>query len=705
VGTTVEIKDNSWTILGVNSIEDMDGVLFSNLNSYTVLPEGIFTKNPYIVTADYIGIVKEVDVQIRENTDLTIKLVDDIRPRLTIESPDDGHEQREQSATVKGTVYDKHTGIQKVMVSADNENWFMADMSADMFTYEYTFEDLPEGLVLLRVRGFDLAGNAAESVVSILIDSTPPNLALFTPEDGMRTNKRTLEVVGVTDVGSNVYINDQPIEIQYTLISHTMILAEGPNAIKVASVDHLGNIAEEIRYVTLDTQAPYIDVINVENGDSVNDAHLTIMGLTDEEDVTVSVNGVEVDVDMGTFEATVTLVPGANDISIYAVDGVENNRLMVVTVYLDQTAPWLRLTEPVADILTENNFRVSGYVEQGARVYVNDREVEVSFGYFETTVSAPEGDYDLVISALDTAGNELVKTIPLVVDTIPPAIDITYPMEGMTTNVETINVMGNIMGTNNEDMRYLELYINGIPRLFDYTNGEFSHEVLLEEGVNRIVVMGMDTAGNSETIVRTVMMDSQAPYLSVFIGNVREDPNWNEPVAMGDFVYVSGFTEIGVALTIDGVSVDVDDETGYFNYTQTIPEPLPGLKIFTKEIIVTSTDAAGNSVTVVEKANRIKGGVTTTTEDETSTAEWLILFLAVVIFGMALAGAYGYNRIQSQQEMIEAYESAPPPARVTENGRVIAPPPARPARGGRPRPKAPAAEDEEVVIEMDDEEV
>jgi hypothetical protein len=169
---------------------------------------------------------------------------------------------------------------------------------------------------------------------------------------------------------------------------------------------------------------------------------------------------------------------------------------------------------------------------------------------------------------------------------------------------------------------------------------------------------------------------------------------------------VTGFTEIGAALTVDGVSVDVDDQTGEFNYTLTIPKPLPGLKIFTKDIVVTSTDAAGNAVTVVEKANRIEGA-TTEEVDETSTAEWLILFLAIVIFGMALAGAYGYNRIQSQQEMIEAYETAPQPARVTDNGRVISPPPARPARGGRPRPRAPEPvdEEEEIVIETDDEEV
>jgi hypothetical protein len=446
VGTTVEIKDNSWTILGVNSIEDMDGVLFSNLNSYTVLPEGIFTKNPYIVTADYIGIVKEKQVMISETTEITIKLVDDILPRLTVESPVDGHEQREQTVTVKGTVYDKHTGVDKVKVSIDGDNWFEAELSADKFTYEHTFEELPEGLVLLRVRGYDVAGNMREAAVSILVDSTPPTLGVITPEDGMRTNKRFLEIVGVTDVGSTVYINDQPIDIQYTLISHTLILAEGPNAIKVAAVDYLGNIAEIVRYVTLDTQAPYIDIINVEDGDSVNMEELTIVGLTEEQDVTVTVNGVAVDVDEGKFEATVTLHEGANDISIYAIDGVENDRLIMLTVYLDQTAPWLRLTEPVADVLTDNNFVVSGYVEQGSRVYVNDREVEVSFGYFETTVSAPEGAFDLEISALDGAGNELINVIPLTIDTIAPAIEVTNPTEGFVTNLDTVTVMGTIMG-------------------------------------------------------------------------------------------------------------------------------------------------------------------------------------------------------------------------------------------------------------------
>ena len=704
-GTTVEIKDNSWTILGVNAIDSMEGVLFRNLNSYTVLPEGIYTKNPYTVTADYIGIVEEVHVQLKSTMEITIKLVDDIAPRLTIETPKDGTEQRQQEVTVKGTAYDKHTDVDRVEISTDGENWIEAELSPDKFTYRTELTDLEQGLVLIRVRVFDEAGNKKESAVSILVDSNPPALSVITPEDGMITNKRFLEVVGTTNVGAKVYINDQPVETRYTLISHTLVLAEGPNAIKVAAVDYLGNVNEIVRYVTLDTQAPYVAILNVEEGSQVNSAEITLVGETEKEDVTITIGGVEVKVKDGSFTTTVTLVEGVNDIEIFAVDAVGNERLTYLRVFLDQTAPWLRITSPTEEVLTMKDFTVAGYVEQGARVFVNEREVTVSYGYFETSVSAPEGPFDVTITAQDRAGNEMVTTVPLKIDTIAPSLEVTYPMEGFVTNEPTIDVMGTILGTEFEDARYLELYINGIPRLFDYTTGEFSQEIILEEGVNRINVMGMDTAGNAASMVRTVMLDSEAPYLSVFIGNVRNDPNWNEPVSLSDFVYVSGFTEIGVVLTIDRVSVDVDPVTGYFNYTLALSKPLPGLKIATKDIEVTSTDSAGNSVTITESVNRIEGA-STTTEDTTSTAEWLILFLALVIFGMALAGAYGYNRIQSQEELIESYETAPSPAHVTADGKTITPPPARPARGGRARkPTAPEPVDEdEVVIDVGDEE-
>ena len=704
-GASVEIKDNSWNILGINAIsEEQPRVLFSNLNAYTVLPEGIFTKNPYIITADFLGIVKEVRAHVEKNTEVIVEMVDDIAPRLTIESPKDGQEQREHQVLVKGTAYDKHTGLDRVMVSTDGKIWRRATIDpTNGFTYTYNLEGLTEGLTIIRVRCYDVAGNTKEGTATILVDSTPPQLNVITPTDGMRTSKRTLEIVGTTDVGAKVYINDRPIEIQYTLISHQLVLAEGPNAIKVAAVDYLGNVNEVVRYVSLDTQAPYIAMVTEDQ--VVNTPTVTVIGLTEPTDVSIKVAGSPVAVDAeGRFVAKVTLKEGLNTIEVYGVDGVGNDRVILLSLTLDRTAPWVRLTEPSGSMVTEKDILVSGFVEIGSSVFVNDREVDVTFGHFETTVSALEGDFTLHIVAMDEAGNEAVVDRILRVDTVPPALEVRQPSDGFVTNEQTVAIVGAIAldDEREADIRFLELYINDIPRLFNFQSGEFSQDLMLEEGVNRIVVRAVDLAGNQAMVTRTVMLDSEAPYLSVQVGNVRMDPNWNEPVSLSDFVYVAGFTEIGAALTIDGVSVEVDPETGSFNYSMTLPEPVGDLRIATKMIHVVSTDPAGNVATYDKAVNRIN--VVEKTKEGAGTAQWLVLVLALVIFGLCFAGAIGYQRMQAQEELIEELEARPTVA-VTTEGKVVSPPPARPARGGRARAKAPAEKGDEVVVDLDKEEV
>jgi len=704
-GASVEIKDNSWNILGINAISlASPRILFSNLNAYTVLPEGIFTKNPYIITVDFLGIIKEVRAQVDKNTEVTVELVDDIAPRLTIESPRDGQEQREHDVLVKGTAYDKHTGLDRVVVSTDGKIWRRATIDPDNgFTYTYRLEGLSEGLTIIRVRAYDIAGNLKEGTSTILVDSTPPQLNVITPTDGMRTSKRSLEIVGTTDVGAKVYINDRPIDIQYTLISHQLVLAEGPNAIKVAVVDYLGNVNEVVRYVTLDTQAPYIAMVT-EDG-VVNTPTVTVIGLTEPTDVSIKVAGSPVAVDAeGRFTARVTLKEGLNTIEVYGVDGVGNDRLVLLYLTLDRTAPWLRLTEPSGSMVTEKDILVSGFVEIGSSVFVNDREVDVTFGHFETTVSALEGDFELHIVAMDEAGNEAVLDSVLRVDTVPPALEVRQPSEGYVTNEPAVSVVGTIALDDERegDIRFLELYINDIPRLFNFQSGEFSQDLMLEEGVNRIVVRAVDLAGNQASVTRTVMLDSQAPYLSVQVGNVRMDPNWNEPVSLSDFVFVAGFTEIGAALTIDGVSVEVDPETGSFNYSMTLPAPAGSLRIATKTIHVVSTDAAGNVATYDKAVNRIN--IVEKTKEGAGTAQWLVLVLALVIFGLCFAGAIGYQRMQAQEELIEELEAKPAPV-VAAGAKAVSPPPARPARGGRARAKPPVEKEDEVVVDLDKEEV
>ena len=696
-GTGLEMKDNSWNIIGINTVDDASGVRFTNLNAYTILPDGVFTRNPYIITADYIGITKEVRAQVDGNIVVTIQLVDDILPRLTIETPADGLAQRGHDIEVKGTAYDKHTGLDRVVVSIDGVTWAQAAVLSDGFTYRHTVTGVPEGLTVVRVRAYDHAGNYKELISTVQVDSTPPSLELMSPADGLVTATRSIEVVGTTDIGTRVFINDNPVAVTYTLISRTLVLMEGPNAVKVTAVDYLGNVNQIVRYVTLDTQAPYIAMVTEDS--TVNTPTVTVTGLTEPTGVAIDVAGAPVTVDAeGRFTAPVTLKDGINRIDIHGVDTVGNERHVHVAIALDRTPPWVRLMEPLSDTVTVRDVPVKGLVEQGARVFVNDREVEVRLGYFETVVSTREGPFALRVSAVDQAGNEAVLERALDVDTMAPTVGLTFPPEGYTTNLATMTVVGTLSldGESAASVRLIDLYIAGSPRLFDLATGEFSQDVQLEEGVNRIAVRAVDGAGNEVTVVRTVMLDSEAPYLSVAIGGTRMDPNWREPVATGPSVRVTGFTEVGASLMVNGVSVQVDTATGSFDYVLELPAPAGGLRITTTVVSVVATDAAGNAQAFEQKVNRVstpaKGG-----EGGIGTAEWALLALAMVVFAMSFAGAIVYSRLADQEAVIEELEA--------DHSRSGGAPPGRPARGGtgRRRPGRPQGTiSDDVLVDLEE---
>ena len=88
-------------------------------------------------------------------------------------------------------------------------------------------------------------------------------------------------------------------------------------------------------------------------------------------------------------------------------------------------------------------------------------------------------------------------------------------------------------------------------------------------------------------------------------------------------------------------------------------------------------------------------------EEGISTAEWLMLVMAFIIFGLAFAGVISYQRFQTQDELIESME-----AREAARGTGPAPsrPPARPTRGARTRRTSLEKPEEDVVEEAEDEE-
>ena len=652
IGASLSVRDNTWSTIGVSIVQDADGKTFSNLNTMTVDYLGIITRNPYIVNVEFRGIAQERVVNVTKATELTILMVDDIPPRIDIETPGKGSMQRERSIYLKGTSFDVHSAIDRVVVSIDGEFWQEA---SGQEVFELTIPDVPEGLIVVLVRAYDASDNYWEESISVLVDSTPPSLKIISPVEGMRTNSQTIEVLGTTDVGARAYINGQLVEIDYTFISKTVLLNEGPNVIKVKVIDLIGNDEEIIINVIVDTQAPYLAIISPMNGAIVNTKDVRLMGHTESTGVTIQISGLTVPVDEeGYFTVDVILEPGINHLEITAVDEVGNERRLPVTLTFDGDPPWIKIAEPIpGSLFNTREIVVAGYAMEGTRVFLNGIEIDVVLGQFETTISTQEGHVDILVVGIDNAGNVMSLTVPITVDSVFPGLEIVAPVDGLLTNVRELQIEGLI--TPMEDPKYLELLINGAQYSIGM-DGTISQAIDLADGVNLITIEVADLVGNSVSVTRTVTLDTLPPYLSVMVENTRIDAFLTDPVSLGTFVYVTGFTETGTSLTINGIFVEVDPANGHFNYTMDLPMPQEGSKVSRTLIHVVSADEAGNTAAQEEWVNRLEGERTQEGDgDEENTVT--VLVFALLILALSIVIAVGYMRYRSQAELFEDLES------------------------------------------------
>lgn len=105
----------------------------------------------------------------------------------------------------------------------------------------------------------------------------------------------------------------------------------------------------------------------------------------------------------------------------------------------------------------------------------------------------------------DNAATEVVTSFT--VDTVPPALTITSPADGLITNKESLTVSGT---TNDVTSTPVTVTVNGTPVTVQ-SNGSFTTTVTLKSGSNTITVVATDAAGLKTTITRTVTLDTGAP--------------------------------------------------------------------------------------------------------------------------------------------------------------------------------------------------
>ena len=233
----------------------------------SVTAEDVAGNKTTATTADFAG--------------LALRVLEKNKPTITVSYPTAGAYTTSNKPTIKWTVTDTESGINKGTISvqidsgAATTSGITTTAATNGFTCSYTpTTALSDGAHTVKFTVSDNDGNAATAVsVAFTVDTVPPTLNVTAPTDGLITNKASLTVTGTTNDATS-----SPVSVRVRVgtgswttatvgsngaFSVNVSLTEGANTVTVEATDSAGKTTTIARTVTLDTQAPTITAITL----------------------------------------------------------------------------------------------------------------------------------------------------------------------------------------------------------------------------------------------------------------------------------------------------------------------------------------------------------------------------------------------------------------------------------------------------------
>ncbi|MBJ6801087.1 hypothetical protein [Geomonas propionica] len=381
----------------------------------------------------------------------------------------------------------------------------------------------------------DAAGNVSAaksaSVTVTLPDTTAPVVGTFT----LPATATSLTVpVSAFTASDNVAVTGYLISTSsaapsagatgWSMAPPAVVTAvEGSNTFYAFAKDAAGNVSigksatvtVTIPAPTADTTNPTLVVSTLANGSYTNKVTLNISGSATDagglQSLTINGQAVAVGAD-GSFSAAVTLVTGANVITVVAVDQAGNAQSDVRTITFDPTAPALAITAPGDNSDSAQSYiTVTGTVDESSVVTVTDNSgnqtsAAISGNTFSATVNLVAGVNTITITATDLAGN--ATTAKRTVTYTPSGaltMAVTYPAQDITTSKSSIVLTGTVADTVGKATVLVKMSGRTYKPRVDST-GVFKQQLrFLKNGLYVVTVVATDAAGNSSTVTRNVI--------------------------------------------------------------------------------------------------------------------------------------------------------------------------------------------------------
>ena len=380
---------------------------------------------------------------------------------------------------------------------------------------------LQEGENRFGATATDAAGNRSDTaaVLTVVLDTVPPTIALAAPADGLFTNAAGVAVAGSVDEPvATVTVNGTAASLTGTDFALAALpLLEDANNIVVAATDLAGNVGTISVTVTRDTRPPVVTLSAPAAGALTRVATVTVSGSVDEPILTLTLNGQAVPFTGQSFtRAEVPLLEGENTLTVAATDRAGNVGTASVTLTRDSTPPAApQLTAPASPTRIAVTV-LAGTAEAGAAVAVSVEHADGSSETLPAVTAGADGTFSLAdiplaegantLSAIatDAAGNPgEPATVTVVLDTVAPKITVTAPADGSVSDLLDIVVTGSVDETD------ATLTIDGVAVPLE--NGAFDHPLTLQPGSNTLILLATDPAGNVGTASVTLQADGTPP--------------------------------------------------------------------------------------------------------------------------------------------------------------------------------------------------
>jgi hypothetical protein len=275
----------------------------------------------------------------------------------------------------------------------------------------------------------DADGGSASTSVTVNLDRSGPSAVITSPPNGASLFSPRATAAGTASDTlsgvSGVMCNGVAAVFSGGGFACSVTLPPVGGAIEAIATDIAGNVGAASRITVAVVPAPSVAISAPANFSFTNTSPITVRGIVDNPDATVSINGIAAPLTSGSFSILVPFTEGSNTLTAVATSPGGNSSSASVSVTLDTTPPQVSIDAPSAGgVTTDPAVTVSGTVNDVVVGTINDQDAQVAVNgvnaqvanrtYAALNVPLVLGQNTIQAVARDRVGNATTTSVTII---------------------------------------------------------------------------------------------------------------------------------------------------------------------------------------------------------------------------------------------------------------------------------------------------